>query len=90
MKDQIVQAKVSMDKRDLIILSWHISHQPIRQLVHSRNVSSRSGIVLLCPSGHLLMQSTFAGLFLKNIFIYRVQHPHLPVSCSSLILFHIL
>lgn len=63
MKDQIVQAKVSVDKRDLIILSWHICHQPIRQLVHSRNVSSRSGFVLLCPSGHLLMQKHLCRSF---------------------------
>lgn len=90
MKYQIVQSKISMDKRDLVILSWQISHQPVRQLVHGRNVSGRGGFILLCPSCHLLTQSTSAALFLKNIFIYRVQRPHLPVSCSSLILFQIL
>lgn len=95
MKYQIVQAEVSVDKRDLVIISWQISHQPIRQLLHGRNVSGGGGLVLLRPSGHLLTQSTSAALLLlRNIFSSRVQPPatphpptHPPVSGSSLILF---
>lgn len=75
MKYHIVQPKISVDKCDLIILSGQISHQPIRQLVHGRNVSGCSGFVLLCPRGHLLMQSTSAAL--------SQEHFHFTSTTSS-------
>lgn len=90
MEYQIVHSKISVDKLGLLILSWQIPRQPIRQLLHGRNVSGRGSIVLLRPSGHLLRRNASIACFLNNIFIFRVREPNLPVSCSSLTLFQIL
>lgn len=90
MEYQIVHSKISVDKLGLLILSWQIPRQPIRQLLHGRNVSGRGSIVLLRPRGHLLRQNASIACFLNNIFTHRTQGPDLPVSCSSLTLSQIL
>lgn len=53
MEYQVVHSEIPVDKGELIINGWQISHQPIGEFVHGWDVLVSCCCILLCPGGHL-------------------------------------
>ena len=61
MENQVIEAIVTMDERDLAVVCGHVFRQPAHELVHGLNSFGLCGLILRRPAANLTFE-VIAGL----------------------------